>query len=325
MLQKIKTLKEIIEPTAQFGIPFEEMLEAMDADKRFELFTKHFNQKNSSPFYAWSHISNLSCLIKTKEMVNFISEKFNVTVSEDLYSKWLKEYMQNWIESKEFIDSNYRNAEIGRPIVINVPGIGMGGEPEKRREREEEWSQKWIESSRNTQDVIKYFIEVLGINLKSSKYKVIIIDGIEELQKYRDTIKNEFGLNAWLEDYMLTRKKYNKIRYGDDSIVTSDEYILSNAKRENQAWLTNPNYWPSTGWRYAMNGKYRTVVSGKERSLVLPGHGDPDFNANIRVDANNFKWNLDSLEENIKFLKSNIKSIQEVNQRREEEQFKNNY
>ena len=161
MLHKIKTLRDILEPKAnKLGISFEEILEAISDDKKFKLFTKHFNQKNSSPFYMWDNLSNLSCLIKTKEMVNFISENFNVTVSEDLYSKWLKEYVQNWIESKEFIDSNYRNASIGCPIVINVPGIDMGGVPEKRREREEEeWYQKRIENSRNTQDVIKYFID----------------------------------------------------------------------------------------------------------------------------------------------------------------------
>lgn len=311
MLDKIKTLREILLPDAiKLDIPIDEYIETYTDVERFDEFTKQLKEKNRSLFWHWRFLHNMYCLIKTKEMIDFISEKFNVTISEDAYSKWLKEYVQNWLESKEFIDhTNSQNStnDYGRPTVINVPGIMVDGSAEKMREGgPDEWYQKRVISSKESQAVIKYIIEILGINLKSSKYKVIIIDGTEEFNTWTDIIKKEFGIETWIDDRISSYVFKNTQRYGESSFIGTPEYIERDARSDE----IDENYvsWPTTGWRYTMNAKYMRM-----RSFGL-NEGWIETNSNICVNSDNFGWSLDSLKSDIDFLKSNIEKIQGANQ-----------
>ena len=77
MLHKIKTLKELIEPKANtLGISFEEMLEAMDDDKRFDFFMKQYRKKIKGTFQQ--HLDTVKISSDLKSIKPYLSEKYQI-------------------------------------------------------------------------------------------------------------------------------------------------------------------------------------------------------------------------------------------------------
>ena len=94
MLQKIKNLKEIIEPKAnKLGISFEEMLEVMDDDERFDFFMKQYRKKIKGTFHYTNAIKISSDL---KSIKLYLSEKYQIKDSKyiNLFINYLSEYIQ---------------------------------------------------------------------------------------------------------------------------------------------------------------------------------------------------------------------------------------
>jgi len=95
MLQKIKTLKEVIEPKAnKLGISFEEMLEAMDDDKRFDFFMKQYRKKIKGTFQQ--HLDTVKISSDLKSIKPYLSEKYQIKDSKyiNLFINYLSKYIQ---------------------------------------------------------------------------------------------------------------------------------------------------------------------------------------------------------------------------------------
>ncbi len=187
MLDKIKTLREIIEPKAvSVGQSFEEVLEAMCEEERFKLFAKQVKHMlRVSPLW---YPANLIDFIDVKKMIRYISDNFYINIEKNKYNKWLKLYITNSINE---YDQWLQNASPQRAFIINVPYIGFDGRSLIQGKNEKDiWYQKRLSASKDNQNTVKYFIEVLGIDLMTNKNQVIILNGPVEFKIWKNSLKN---------------------------------------------------------------------------------------------------------------------------------------
>lgn len=88
MIDKIKTIKEIIEPKAnELGLSFEEVLEHVDNDRRLSYFLEQLDKK-----YRFANLYGICTtpLFEYSKMVNYLSDHFNLNITRDEYVQVLK-------------------------------------------------------------------------------------------------------------------------------------------------------------------------------------------------------------------------------------------
>ena len=94
MLHKIKTLREIIEPNAnKLGISFEEMLEDINEEARFELLMKQYKRKlNPEKYDGMSLMSNIVRLTGDCKLIKtYLEKEYYIKASK--YSNQFIEYL----------------------------------------------------------------------------------------------------------------------------------------------------------------------------------------------------------------------------------------
>jgi len=184
MLDNIKPLKEIIEPKAnKLGISFEEILESMNDDYKLN----HFIQQLDNVYYLTT-LEGIckSPLFEYSKMINYLFNYFHLNMTKDEYIKFLKKRVLDILQKP-----NYRTAE--EILLINHSDMDICGRSYAFRQNNinkfKSGDLNWdytdtYKSAELFERNINKIIKDLNIDIKDSKYKVFVIDGDEEYQKY---------------------------------------------------------------------------------------------------------------------------------------------
>ena len=113
MLNKIKTLREIIEPKANnLGISFEEMLEDINEDARFELLMKQYKRKlNPEKYGGMNFMSTIVRLTGDCKLIKTYLEK-EYHIKDPKYSSQFIEYLSNIANTRPESIEYWRNSSL---------------------------------------------------------------------------------------------------------------------------------------------------------------------------------------------------------------------
>lgn len=189
MLDKIKTLRQLIEYKANdLGILFEELLEDIDDDYKLRLFIEQIDK-----VYYLTTLEGIckSPLFEYSKIIEYLYNSFSIDITKDEYIKVLKKKVLDILEKP-----NYRTAET--IFLINHSDRDIYGRTNEFRQnninRFKAGNLNWnpideYKSAKLFESNVNKIIKDLGIDIKDSKYKVLILDGDEEYEKYISLFK----------------------------------------------------------------------------------------------------------------------------------------
>jgi len=210
MIDKIKTIKEIIEPKAnELGLSFEEVLEHVDNDRRLSYFLEQLDKK-----YRFANLYGICTtpLFEYSKMVNYLSDHFNLNITRDEYVQVLKKKVLDVLKTPGYQTSdsilliNHSSRDImcksrlDRKKNIDAYRMGVSG-----------WNAKKVYDSHDLYELnVNKIINDLNIDIKSPKYKVLVIDGDKEFQRYLSLLNmnDTQGMGNNSQSYAIQRWCY---------------------------------------------------------------------------------------------------------------------
>lgn len=227
---KIKNLKEIKGPEAnKLGLSFEDILEVMDDDKRFDSFMKQLERLSSLKTPGFRK-KVLSLFLNLEDFTNICKDNFFITPSRDMYKKYnqlicikLLNEESEWHKKKWRLDPTFTN----RPFQIFEYGESAKEsnrwikEIKKYKSIEEvkQYAQEEINRGKHSADMVGLWQQNLIYRFVNYHSSLIIQNKIEELN-YEVPIRTNNKPGA-IKEYNQLRDKLSA--YHD----TQDKYARS--------------------------------------------------------------------------------------------------
>ena len=228
MLDKIKTLREILKPDAiKLDIPIEEYIETYYTEKeRFEILESEFKDFFIKKMPYTTHITVIE-IFNYSENAEYLSKEFYVSLSSDDYKELLSKCVKDHFKTQcrindtpilinsKLYDINWRTSQKRNYIRSpwnsdKFPKMTISMNNAKTLEENQESHTNHWDGAFKRDDIVHSafckIIEELHIDLTQPEYNVFILNGDNEIKIYLDTLTDFLGIDCHIlvDEYSMS-------------------------------------------------------------------------------------------------------------------------